>query len=185
MSLPDRQAWTGLVLAGGGSTRMGRDKAGLDWQGRPLIEHMQDLLRSAGAHRVVVSGDYPQYDAIADRRPGLGPLGGLHSAAAALPDGTLLVVPVDMPRLTTALLCRLLAAPAEYAVFSGQRLPMRMRLDEASRATLDRLVAAAERERSLRALQQALGCAELALDAGAEAALANCNTPAQWEALRA
>jgi molybdopterin-guanine dinucleotide biosynthesis protein A len=39
----------GIVLAGGLSSRMGRDKALLPWQGRTLLEHMRGLLMQAGA----------------------------------------------------------------------------------------------------------------------------------------
>lgn len=174
--------WTGVVLAGGRSSRMGRDKAMLPWQGLPLIEHAMELLTQAGAARVVVSGDYPRYAGIVDSVPGCGPLGGLSSAAAQLPDGNLLVLPVDMPCLSVRMLRALVEAPAAAGVhFHGQMLPMRMHLDTTSRACLSRLLAAGPAQRSLRALQQELGF--LQIDAAMEdmPALLNCNTPQQWE----
>lgn len=176
--------WTGVVLAGGRSSRMGRDKALLEWQGRPLIEHMQQLLRQAGATRVVVSGHYPQYDAIADRMPGRGPLGGLHSVAEALTDGELLVLPVDMPQLHEHLLHRLLSAPScACVILAHYRLPMRLRLDQRCRTLLTHLLADPTGPHSLQALQYALQCQSLAASTDDASTLANCNTPAQWQAL--
>ena len=180
------EAWTGVVLAGGRSSRMGRDKARLPWQGRPLLEHMQALLRAAGAARVLVSGDYPEYAGIADRWPDLGPLGGLCSLAPHAPDGVLVVVPVDMPRLTPALLRRLAAAAgARSACFAGSVLPLRLQLDADSRAALEGLCAAPPRQRSLHGLLQALGGQSITLPASAAAQLTNCNTPEQWQELQA
>ena len=46
----------GIVLAGGLSSRMGRDKALLPWQGRTLLEHMRGVLKQAGAGRVPGGG---------------------------------------------------------------------------------------------------------------------------------
>ena len=175
-------AWTGVVLAGGHSSRMGRDKAYLDWHGRPLVEHMQALLIAAGAERVRVSGSYPEYDSVPDTAKELGPVGGLISIAAATADGMLLIVPVDMPRLSLPLLRNLAAAPsAACACYAGHILPMRLRLDKRSREVLDALGVAPRRERSLRALHTALEGIEIALADHANGELDNCNTPEQWQ----
>ncbi|MBB3814682.1 molybdopterin-guanine dinucleotide biosynthesis protein A [Xanthomonas arboricola] len=178
-------AWTGLVLAGGRSSRMGRDKALLQWHGRPLLEHMQTLLRDAGARDVVISGDRPGYAGIADVQPDLGPLGGLASVISRLADAvTLVVVPVDMPLLSRALLEPLLAPPHQRCVaFEDQMLPMRLHLDAAVREALAALMAGAGPSRSLRALQAALHCHRVAVTASQRAAFVNCNTPEQWSQL--
>jgi molybdopterin-guanine dinucleotide biosynthesis protein A len=173
-----------MVLAGGRSTRMGRDKALLDWRGRPLLERQLDALRAAGVDDVRVSGDRPDYGGVADARPGLGPLGGLAGVAGAVAgEADLVVIPVDMPLLGAALLRRLRAEqpPARCLRFAGHVLPMRLRLDAASRALLAALLCEGEpRRRSLRVLQQTVGCAEIALAPGEAAQLADCNTEASW-----
>ncbi|MDP2136703.1 MAG: NTP transferase domain-containing protein [Candidatus Didemnitutus sp.] len=46
---------TGLLLAGGRSLRMGRDKATLDWRGRPLGEHQATTLIAMGAWPLLLS----------------------------------------------------------------------------------------------------------------------------------
>lgn len=174
----------GVVLAGGLSTRMGRDKALLHWQGRPLIEHQLAVLRDAGVDDIRVSGDRPDYRGVVDAQPHAGPLGGLAGMADAYSDAAeLLVIPVDMPLLQATLLQRLRDEQphARCLRFVDRVLPMRLRLDAPCRALLGTLLQQAEpRQRSLRALQAAIGCDEIALSTAEAAQLTDCNTEANW-----
>jgi molybdopterin-guanine dinucleotide biosynthesis protein A len=172
---------TGVVLAGGRSSRMGEDKALLPWHGRPLLGHMCDLLEAAGATAVRVSGDRPGYAGIPDRWPDRGPLGGLASVADELDDGELLVVPVDMPLLTVSLLHALVANTDRACTrLAGAMLPMRWRLDTRSRAILAGMIERPGSACSVRALQQAIGVTELPVAPSDAARLVNCNTPSEW-----
>ena len=93
MSTPSPVA--GFVLAGGRSSRMGQDKATLDWHGRPLLKHMTELLRQvADTVQVVGRDDLP------DRYPNLGPLGGISTALDVTSIAHNLIVAVDLPLLT-------------------------------------------------------------------------------------
>ena len=178
------EPWTGVVLAGGRSSRMGQDKARLAWRGQPLLTHACATLAAAGAAAVVVSGDYPEWGGLADTTPGLGPLGGVARVFEALPDGALLLMPVDMPLLTPSLL-RVLAShdTAACAAYRDYILPLRVRVDAGSRAVLAQLLADPEGRRSLRALHEALGGEFLELPSGWRAELVNCNTPDEWQAV--
>ncbi|HFK2921580.1 molybdenum cofactor guanylyltransferase [Stenotrophomonas beteli] len=174
----------GIVLAGGLSSRMGRDKALLPWQGHTLLEHMRGLLLQAGARRVWVSGDYPAFGGIPDRVARCGPLGGLYSVAMQMPDGPAWVVPVDTPQLSPALLQRLrLAEDTACAMFDGEPLPMRLQIDDHCRRVLQELIEDPMARRSLRALQERLGVTRLPLAAEDHALLLNCNTPSEWESI--
>ena len=164
---------------------MGRDKALLEWRGRPLLEHMQTLLREAGASQVIVSGPYGGL-AVPDRAPGKGPLGGIASIAATLPDGVLILVPVDMPRLTPAMLATLAGTEGSRCThYAGYVLPMRLLLDQRTRAALAELDVADERKPgrggSLHALHERLDGVQLVPAPRSDEAFANCNTPAQWQ----
>lgn len=180
----ERLPCIGVVLAGGRSLRMGRDKALLDWHGRPLLERQLGALRASGVDLLRVGGARPAYQGVADAQPGLGPLGGLAGIAeASADDADLLVIPVDMPLLGAALLRRLRTEQPQARSLrcAGHVLPMRFRLDAASRAWLAASLHEGDaRRRSLRALQQALDCAEIALDPAEAAQLADCNTEASW-----
>lgn len=177
-------SWSGVVLAGGRSSRMGRDKAMLPWHGRTLLDHMRVRLREAGATRVVISGAYPDPDAIPDPIGDGGPAAAFAQLAPKLADGVWLLVPVDMPLLDVAMLGRLAGARADCAIFAGHPLPMRIVLGPRSRTALAAMVDAPAPRRSLRAIHEALDGVLIATD-GRRAQLANCNTPAEWEALNA
>lgn len=90
-----RQDCTGFILAGGKSTRMGRDKALLDWNGRTLLDHMVDLISSAVDKVHVVGRAH-----LPDRLPGHGPLSGIATALETSETDTNLVVAVDLPLLS-------------------------------------------------------------------------------------
>jgi molybdopterin-guanine dinucleotide biosynthesis protein A len=85
--------FAGAVLCGGASRRMGRDKALIAVDGRPLAARVADTLASAGAGRVVaVGGDVAGLraaglDAVPDDDPGEGPLAGILTALGELAPG--------------------------------------------------------------------------------------------------
>ena len=107
-------AFTGALIAGGRSSRMGRDKAFLEWQGRPLWEVQLSKLRSAGATELLVCGRREQgfvgegFRFVQDDVEDLGPLAGLANALKAASHDRVLVLAVDMPFVTTGLLGQLL-----------------------------------------------------------------------------
>ncbi len=76
----------GFVLAGGQSSRMGREKALIGFGGRPLIVHALEILRGAGLP-ASIAGARAELGAFApvihDANPGAGPLAGICSALSA------------------------------------------------------------------------------------------------------
>lgn len=109
MSAPRRAlpAVGGYVLAGGQSSRMGRDKALLELAGRPLIAHAVNKLQRTCAQVAVVSGS-PALGTfaplVADVHPGCGPLGGMEAALLHTRFDWNLFLPVDVPFVPAALL---------------------------------------------------------------------------------
>jgi molybdopterin-guanine dinucleotide biosynthesis protein A len=106
-----------LVLAGGRSTRMQRDKAALTYHGRTQLEWAVSLLQPH-AKRVFVSVRPDQtndpvrarFDQIVDSQENLGPIAGIMAAQAKHPDVAWLVLACDLPFLDNATLTHLIAA---------------------------------------------------------------------------
>ena len=174
-------ALTGLVLAGGRSLRMGRDKAGLRLgDGRTLLEHAIGLLERAGCSAVLVSGNYRDHGGIPDRYTHLGPLGGIASVLEARPElsGPLLIVPVDMPALDPRDLRRLIEH-GTHARFGHSPLPLVLTVDEVLRRIVDEQIE--HGKLAVHALAARLDCARLDIDDPAR--LDNINTPEQWQRL--
>ncbi len=131
---------SGIVLAGGRSRRMGREKAELVVAGKPLLTAAIDVLAEVADEIFVSCRRDAQPDARLYQGRGVrlvfderaeGPLAGLEAGLSAATYPAALVIPVDMPRLTVGLLARLVAgaqaepdAQAVVYVVDGQALPL-------------------------------------------------------------
>jgi molybdopterin-guanine dinucleotide biosynthesis protein A len=123
----------GFILAGGRSSRMGRDKATLEIDGVTMLDRAIDLLRGVGVSatvmglRVEFERRTLQVPVIADEWPGMGPLGGIATALRQTPATWNLVIACDMPYLTAEwlrfLLHRTKASSADAVVPRSERGP--------------------------------------------------------------
>jgi molybdopterin-guanine dinucleotide biosynthesis protein A len=105
----------GFVLAGGQSSRMGRDKALLEFAGRPLAAHALDLFKEAGIPAMIAGAAAPLVRSlpvfalvVEDTSPGLGPLSGICTALSIVSARYAVFLPVDLPLLPASLLVYLL-----------------------------------------------------------------------------
>jgi len=102
--VPDVSAF---ILTGGKSTRMGSDKAFLQLNGRTLLARMLEAARSLTSN-VRIVGDRSKYEAFAavveDIFPGCGPLGGIHSGLRSSTTDINVILAVDTPFVSLALL---------------------------------------------------------------------------------
>lgn len=96
-----------FILAGGKSARMGRDKAFVVFEGRTLLERMLEVAHSLGPE-VHIVGNSEKYSAFApvveDVFPGCGPLGGIHAALRVSRCELNVILAVDVPFASPALL---------------------------------------------------------------------------------
>lgn len=101
--------WSGIVLAGGSSARMGMDKRFMTIHAQPLVVWVIERLRALVDEVIVAALDPAMLDGIAARvvtdvYPGQGVLAGLHAGLAAARSAWAVAVAGDMPLLNPALL---------------------------------------------------------------------------------
>ncbi len=108
----------GYVLAGGKSSRMGTDKAFLDLGGESLLDRALGVMSGVCGSVTIVANParFAAYEqtkygpVVADVFPGCGPLAGIHAALVCSSEEMNLMLAVDMPFVSSALLAFLFAA---------------------------------------------------------------------------
>lgn len=104
---------TGIVLAGGKSKRMQRDKSLLEWGGMRLIERAISII-SPLCDTILISTNNPAlaylgFPLVSDIHCGIGPIAGLHAAMRYSRTSRNLVIPCDTPLVTVDVFERLFA----------------------------------------------------------------------------
>jgi molybdenum cofactor guanylyltransferase len=103
-----RTAVTGVILAGGKSSRMGRDKALLKLHGRPFVAHVASMMQTAFDRVVLIANDPALYhflgvEIVGDIYQDCGPLGGIHSGLVHADGADIFVCACDTPLITREL----------------------------------------------------------------------------------
>lgn len=119
----------GLVMAGGYSRRMGRDKALLDFHGMPqalwaarwLNKVCGSVFISCREGQDLGGAEQQGFARIHDLEEGQGPMGGMLAAHAARPDAAWLTVACDLPRLDEDTLRHLVEARDDRALATVYR----------------------------------------------------------------
>ena len=113
-----------FVLAGGRSSRMGTDKAFVEFQGQTLLERALTLVTTV-TRNVYILGSRARFgafgDVLEDEFPEHGPLGGIHAALRASSSDRNLILAVDMPFVTEAFLRYLVNESESGAVVTVPR----------------------------------------------------------------
>ena len=181
----------GIVLAGGKSSRMGRDKALLEFDGRPLVE-IAVAKMAAVCGRVWISGPAglgAYGEVIADEVAGCGPLAGVCAGLSVSSFEWNLVMAVDLPLMTAEFLRELgeralvSAADAVVPVVGGREEPLvaayRRGLVTGMRRELD-----AGRLKMMTAVRASGSVEAFEVGEGVER-FRNVNTAEDWAAVRA
>lgn len=188
---PNKRVRTiGVILAGGQSRRMQRDKALLEISclsdSPTVLNYLIDRLESTATfNEIVVSRNADGF--LRDLIPGLGPLGALHTLAENYPDYLAFVLPVDMPGLqvkevSTYLFDELEKNDSSACYIGGFTFPLALRLDESVKQVLKKRISTARGDLSVKGFLQAIKAYKLPMPEGLNGQqFLNINTPQAWQ----
>ncbi|MFT6399841.1 MAG: molybdopterin-guanine dinucleotide biosynthesis protein A [Bradymonadia bacterium] len=178
------------ILAGGKSRRMGYDKASVLIERRTMIERVAAIAQGTGLPCIVVGRDPSatwelDLPFVEDRRPGLGPLAGLHAALHA-GESDIVLLSCDLPGLTAVALDWLLEiAAGESSGLAGSRErpePLFAVYRQSIVEEVDRRIA--RHELSMQRLIKATGMRIVPVPTEHALALDDVDTPEQLQGLR-
>jgi molybdopterin-guanine dinucleotide biosynthesis protein A len=113
-----KERYTGVIISGGKSSRMGTDKGLLLYRGKPLVQYSIDLLKPFCTELLISTQnqEYAQFGLplIADEIPDCGPMGGIYSALNSTQTGYVLVLACDMPFVSPKTIEKLLSDKNEF-----------------------------------------------------------------------
>ncbi|MDQ1334199.1 MAG: FdhD protein [Thermodesulfobacteriota bacterium] len=112
---------TGVVLAGGRSSRYGKNKALVTVKGVPLIERALQTMGAIFHHVVMITNTPDEYAYLdvpmfKDVIKGLGPLGGIYTGLKVIPDPAGFFVACDMPFLNPGLIRHMVTIRDDFDV---------------------------------------------------------------------
>lgn len=166
---------------------MGRDKAALILRGRPLWRHQLDTLAATAPDTLFVAGHCDPIPGteltFGDEWPECGPLGGIATALAHATAPWLLVLPVDMPMMTSAFLAKLVAHAERTGLgavpkLDGQWEPLAAVYPVAALPIAVQMLG--ERKLALRHFIEAARISEFPVAEAEHGLFINVNTPDDW-----
>ncbi|MDD5712272.1 MAG: molybdenum cofactor guanylyltransferase [Smithellaceae bacterium] len=112
---------TGIILAGGKSSRLGKDKAFLEINGKSLIDRTVKVFRGIFSEIIIVANKphsflEPGVEIVTDIYPGKGALGGIYSGLFFARNERAFVAPCDMPFLNEAFIQFMVDQSDDYDV---------------------------------------------------------------------
>lgn len=117
---------SGIVLAGGNSRRMGRDKRFLESDGTTFLEISVNRLSRVTDEVIVVTAGPEEFGLegvkfVADIESGLGPMMGIYTGLMAMSSERAVVNPVDVPHITRDLLSRMIELSEGFDIVMPER----------------------------------------------------------------
>lgn len=120
------EKFSGILLAGGKSSRMGEDKAFLKYGGLFLYQYNLKILEHFSDNLIISSSNtafnQSNYLRVEDDIPGLGPIGGIYSSLKRISYKNAIVLPCDLPFITIDIIDTLIANSHGYEICIAQNM---------------------------------------------------------------
>lgn len=115
---------TGIILAGGKSSRMGRDKGIVDLKGRAMIEHVIESAKAV-THNIIIIANNDNYNQFgfpvySDLIPERGPIGGIVTGLHYSQTDRNLILSCDIPFVSVELLRKLTETKSEASIIAPE-----------------------------------------------------------------
>ncbi len=145
---------SGIIVAGGASRRMGRDKAFIDLKGKPLVARVLEQVQAVCSETIIVANDREAFapfgvQVVGDTFPGKGSLGGIFTGLQAAREPYALAVACDMPFLDARLLRYLISLAPGFDAVVPRALDPSSKLQRVPNATAARVGERTAREQAL------------------------------------
>lgn len=107
-------SYSGIILAGGQSTRMGQDKALMEFDGIPMIQHIANTLK-AFTNEIIVASNNPVHHqfgdcGVLDNFPNSGPMAGIEAGLSQSRNDLSIVISCDAPFVNELVIEKLIEA---------------------------------------------------------------------------
>jgi molybdopterin-guanine dinucleotide biosynthesis protein A len=175
-----------VLLAGGGSVRMGRPKSLLPYEGVSLIEYLHSQLRNFFSETIISANEelpvhLPGARYVSDRIPGYGPMGGIESALESALSDVAFVTACDIPTIHLSLIAKMMRLSRRFDIVvprnsDGYLEPLHAVYSRSVIAEVRKLMAAGERR--IRMVYDAVRTHYVDLEPGYE--IENVNTPEEY-----
>ena len=173
-----------IILAGGHSSRMGQNKAELDFHGISLLQHQVNNVRALGIEDIVIAGGNTPIAGtriVTDLFPSRGPLSGIHAGLSAIRTSRALVLAVDTPLVPEDTLKNLIETHRDGITVLSLRGEPEPLIGVYDRALLKECEGFLHEENtSLKRFLRMIGI-EMVEYTGDPAMLINCNTPEEYQ----
>ncbi len=180
-------SFSGIIVSGGRSSRMGEDKALLEVDGKPMIQYVSEVLRATCDEIIIASsnekhakfGDFM----VEDTPKGMGPIAGIQAGLQAAKYEQSIVLSCDTPFVTKEILevlkeqCQ--GERITLASCEGKLQPLIAIYSKAVSMTIAQSLN--NNERSLMQLQETCNAKVIHFDASKAKAFENINTPSEWK----
>lgn len=178
-------SYSGIILAGGRSSRMGQDKALMEINGIPMLQHLANLLKECSQEIIIASNNEQHHlfgdVGVRDNYKDSGPMAGIEAGLSIARNSQCIVLSCDTPFVTSSILSALTSKNSKHALIARCKDQTHPLIGIYSASTLPTIRSfLEEKQLKMRALLVALNADYEQFPDELERAFININTQEEW-----